>query len=451
MSLPIRTVDAIEILDSRGNPTLRVMVELDDGIRGAACVPSGASTSSHEAIELRDGDRHRYGGKGVLAAVSHVREEIQQSLEGVNACQQEDIDRLLIELDGTKDKSRLGANAILGVSMAVARAAAAACDVPLYEYLGRTSAYRLPVPMMNVINGGLHAENSLDFQEFMIVPHGAPTFSEAVRRAAETFYALRSTLRKRGYSTAVGDEGGFAPDLKSNDEACELVVEAIRMAGFMPGRDIAIALDPAATSFCKDGQYVLEKSGAGTLSTTELAELYVRLVQDFPIVSIEDGFAEEDWRGFSLHTRMLGQTIQIVGDDLYATNPDLIRKGLEEGATNAALIKLNQIGTVTETMRAIDLCREAGWNYVISHRSGETEDAFISDFAVATGASQIKSGSLSRSERLAKYNRLLEIEHELGALAVFETPFSVQDIDAGERRAGNAGSSGSREAKVRRR
>ena len=386
-------------------------------------MPSGASTGRHEALELRDGDPARYNGKGVRKAAGNVRGPIYKRLKGSDASDQARIDQVLIELDGTENKSALGANAILGVSMAVARSAAAALGLPLYEYLGDVGARRLPVPMMNVINGGQHAENSLDFQEFMIVPHGAPTFGESLRYGAETFHALKSVLRKGGHSTAVGDEGGFAPDLKNNDEACELIIEAIRKAGYRPGEDVAIALDPAASSFYKDGKYVFEKSGAGAVSREELLDLYARMVRTYPIVSIEDGFAEDDWEAFRAHNAMLGDRIQIVGDDLYVTNRAFIRRGIREHATNAVLIKLNQIGTVTETVKAIETCREAGWNYVISHRSGETEDTFIADFAVAMGGGQIKTGSLSRSERLAKYNRLLEIERELGSTATYESPF----------------------------
>ncbi len=423
MTSKISAIDALEILDSRGNPTLRVTVELDTGERGVASVPSGASTGRWEAVELRDGDLLRYGGKGVRRAAANVRNLIWPRLQGFDIQLQTTIDKTMVELDGTSNKSRIGANAILGVSMAVARAAALARNVPLYAQLDASQPYRMPVPMMNVINGGLHAENSLDFQEFMIVPHGAPSFAEALRYGAETFHALRAALRKRGYSVAVGDEGGFAPDLRSSEQACELIVDAIVATGLTPGREVAIALDPAATSFCKDGKYVLAKSKAGTVARADLLALYARLVDTYPIVSIEDGFAEDDWDGFKAHTAMLGGRIQIVGDDLYATNPELIRKGIETKATNAALIKLNQIGTVSETVEAIELCRAAGWQYVISHRSGETEDTFIADFAVAMGGGQIKAGSLSRSERLAKYNRLLEMEHELGAAAVFESPF----------------------------
>jgi enolase len=423
MSAKIENIDAFEILDSRGNPTLRVTVELEDGHRGVASVPSGASTGAREAIELRDGDSARYSGKGVLKAISNVRTYIEPRLKGFDASLQAKVDEALIQLDGTENKSRLGADAILGVSMAVARAGAIAENVPLYVYLGGAAARRLPVPMMNVINGGQHAENSLDFQEFMIVPHGAPSFSEALRYGAETFQALRAELHKRGYSTAVGDEGGFAPNPRSTDEACELIIQAIRVAGFKPADEIALALDPAATSFWKDGQYELAKSKGGIISREKLLELYRRLVDAYRIVSIEDGFAEDDWEGFHAQTEQLGDRVQIVGDDIYVTNPALIQRGIQKRASNAALIKLNQIGTVSETVKAIETCRNAGWRYIISHRSGETEDTFIADFAVAMNGGQIKAGSLCRSERLAKYNRLIEIERELGTSAVYETPF----------------------------
>jgi len=423
MNFAIKTVDAFEILDSRGNPTLRVVMKLDSGHCGVASVPSGASTGRHEALELRDGDAARYGGKGVLNAISNVRTAIRERLEGSDAAPQQMVDSALIALDGTENKSKLGANAILGVSMAAARAAASAIGIPLYQYLGGASSYRLPVPMMNIINGGRHAENSLDFQEFMIVPHGAPTFAEALRYGAETFHALRALLHKAGQSTAVGDEGGFAPNLGSSDEACELIVAAIRETGLRPGDDVALALDPAASSFASDGRYVFDKSGGRVVSREDLLALYDRMADTYPIVSIEDGFAEDDWEGFRAQTAALGDRIQIVGDDLYVTNPRFIRRGIQERATNAVLIKLNQIGTVTETIQAIKMCRDAGWQYVISHRSGETEDTFISDFAVAMGGGQIKAGSLSRSERLAKYNRLVEIERELGPSAVYTSPF----------------------------
>lgn len=423
MSFAIKTIDAFEILDSRGNPTLRVVVKLDNGHCGVASVPSGASTGRHEALELRDGDRARYGGKGVLKAVSNVQTTIRERLVGSDATPQQAVDSALIALDGMENKSKLGANAILGVSMAAARAAASAMGIPLYQYLGGASSYRLPVPMMNVINGGRHAENSLDFQEFMIVPHGAPTFAEALRYGAETFHALRGLLHKAGQSTAVGDEGGFAPNLGSSDEACELIVAAIRETGLRPGADVALALDPAASSFAADGRYVFDKSDGRVVSREDLLVLYERMVDTYPIASIEDGFAEDDWEGFRAQTAMLGNRIQIVGDDLYVTNPRFIRRGIQERATNAVLIKLNQIGTVSETIQAVQMCRDAGWQYVISHRSGETEDTFISDFAVAMGGGQIKAGSLSRSERLAKYNRLVEIERELGRSAIYTSPF----------------------------
>jgi enolase len=424
MSTAIKAIDALEILDSRGYPTLRVIVELEGGHRGIASVPAGASTGRHEAVELRDADPARYMGKGVLKAAAIVRTRIGDHLKGRDAAKQALIDESLIDLDGTANKSTLGANAILGVSMAVARAAAAARGLPLYSYLGGPAARRLPVPMMNVINGGKHAENALAFQEFMIVPVGAPSFAEALRYGAETFHHLGARLRKRGYSTAVGDEGGFAPNLRSDHEVCEIISQAIDAAGFRPGRDLAIALDPAATSFWKDGRYLLEKSDAGALTGDELLQRYRRLCDAYSIVSIEDGFAEDDWDGFRSQTMMLGDRVQIVGDDLYATNAERIRRGIDQGATNAALIKLNQIGTVTETVRAIELCREAGWRWVISHRSGETEDTFIADFAVAMGGGQIKAGSVCRSERLAKYNRLLEIERQLGPSAVYESPLT---------------------------
>jgi enolase len=429
MTSAIQTLYAYEILDSRGYPTLRVAATLEDGHIGIASVPSGASTGRHEALELRDGDASRYGGKGVLKAISNVNDVIRGRLAGMAPAPQGSVDAALIALDGTENKTRLGANSILGVSMAVARAAAASAGAPLYRYLGGSSAVRLPVPMMNVINGGRHAQNSLDFQEFMIVPHGAPNFAEALRYGAETFRALHDLLHKAGYSTAVGDEGGFAPNLKSIEEACELIVAAIHKTGLRPGDDVAIALDPAASEFAKDDRYVFAKSGNEMIfARDELLALYDRLIAAYPIVSIEDGFAEDDWDGFRLQTAACGNRIQIVGDDLYVTNPRFIQRGIESGATNAVLIKLNQIGTVTETIKAVTMCRDAGWAYVISHRSGETEDTFIADFAVAMGGGQIKTGSLSRSERLAKYNRLLEIERDLGSAAVFESPFLKRGV-----------------------
>jgi len=419
MQTKITSLSAMEILDSRGNPTVRVFCALNNGITASASVPSGASTGENEAVELRDGDKKRYGGKGVLKAVENVNKIIAPRLIGANPFRQAEIDRLMIELDATPNKGKLGANAILGVSMAVARAAAMAAGLPLYAYLGGPGAFRLPVPMMNILNGGKHADNSVDFQEFMVMPVGAPSFAEALRYGAETFHALKKILAKKGYATSVGDEGGFAPNLKSNDEACDLIVAAIQAAGYQPGKDVAIALDPAASSFFEDGAYNLVKSGQGLKSSAEMTELYKGWISRYPIVSIEDGLAENDWEGFKAHTVALGGTIQIVGDDIYVTNTQFIDRGIREKSTNAVLIKLNQIGTVTETIEAIQLCRKAGWGYVISHRSGETEDTFMADFAVAMGGGQIKTGSACRSERIAKYNRLLEIEAELGAAAVF--------------------------------
>jgi len=419
MKPEISNIRAMEILDSRGNPTLRVRVTLTSGIEASASVPSGASTGENEAVELRDGDKKRYGGKGVLKAVKNVNAIIGPGIADMDLFRQAEIDRLMIDLDGTPNKAKLGANAILGVSMAVAKAAAAAAGLPLYAYLGGPGALRLPVPMMNILNGGKHADNSVDFQEFMVMPTGAPTFAEALRYGAETFHALKKILAKKGYATSVGDEGGFAPNLKSNEEACEVIVEAIEAAGYKPGRDVAIALDPAASSFYEDGAYNLAKSGQGKKTSAEMTQLYAAWIKKYPIVSIEDGLAENDWDGFRAHTAALGDKIQIVGDDIYVTNTRFIQRGIKEKSTNAVLIKLNQIGTVTETIEAIQLCRQAGWGFVISHRSGETEDAFMADFAVAMGGGQIKTGSACRSERIAKYNRLLEIEQELGKQARF--------------------------------
>lgn len=424
MPMKVEVVQAMEILDSRGNPTIRVQVKLANGIAASASVPSGASTGENEAVELRDGDKKRYGGKGVLKAVSNVNEIVAPKLTGMDASRQAEIDRLMIELDGTPNKAKLGANAILGVSMAVARAASIAAELPLYEYLGGPGARRIPVPMMNILNGGKHADNSVDFQEFMVMPIGAPTFAEALRYGAETFHALKKILSKKNYATSVGDEGGFAPNLKSNDEACEVIVEAIQAAGYQPGKDVAIALDPAASSFFEEGAYNLSKSGQGKKNSKEMTALYKSWIEKYPIVSIEDGLAENDWEGFVDHTAQLGGKIQIVGDDLYVTNTKFVARGIREKASNAVLIKLNQIGTVTETIDTIQLCQKAGWGYVISHRSGETEDAFMADFAVAMNGGQIKTGSACRSERIAKYNRLLEIEAELGKASIFENPFA---------------------------
>ena len=412
----------MEILDSRGNPTVKANVTLDNGITASASCPSGASTGENEAVELRDGGRTRYGGKGVLKAVANVNEIIAPVLIDMDPAHQAEIDRLMILLDGTQNKQRLGANAIVSVSMAVARVAALAAGLPLYAYMGGFGALRIPIPMMNILNGGKHADNSVDFQEFMIMPIGAPNFAEALRYGAQTFHALKDILSKKGYSTNVGDEGGFAPDLKSNDEACEVIIEAIEAAGFKPGKDIAIALDPAASSFFKDGVYNLAKSGQGKKTSDEMIAFYKRWIEKYPIVSVEDGLAENDWEGFRRQTASQGDKIQIVGDDIFVTNTKYITRGIQEKTANAVLIKLNQIGTVTETMEAITLCRKVGWGFVVSHRSGETEDTFIADFTVAMGGGQIKTGSVCRSERIAKYNRLLEIEAELGKAAIFENP-----------------------------
>ncbi|MBE7560107.1 phosphopyruvate hydratase [bacterium] len=424
MPTTLEALKAMEILDSRGNPTVRVRCRLSNGIEVTASVPSGASTGENEAVELRDGDGKRYGGKGVLKAVHNVNTVIAPKVLGMPPQRQAEIDALMIELDGTANKGKLGANAILAVSMAVAKAAAAAAGLSLYAYLGGVGAARLPVPMMNILNGGKHADNSVDLQEFMVMPLGAPNFAEALRYGAETFHALKKILGKKGYATSVGDEGGFAPNLKSNEEACEVIVEAISAAGYSPGKDVAIALDPAASSFYEDGRYNLAKSGQGRKNSAQMTDLYADWLKKYPIVSIEDGLAENDWEGFAEHTARLGDKIQIVGDDIYVTNTSFIARGIREKSTNAVLIKLNQIGTVTETIQAVALCRKAGWGYVISHRSGETEDTFMADFAVAMGGGQIKTGSACRSERIAKYNRLLEIEMELGAAAIFDNPLA---------------------------
>jgi enolase len=422
MNSKIESIRAMEILDSRGNPTLRAFVTLNNGITANASVPSGASTGENEACELRDGDKKRYDGKGVLNAVSNVNEIIAPKIIGIDPSRQVKIDHMMIELDGTPNKTKLGANAILGVSMAVARAASISANLPLYAYLGGPGAVRIPVPMMNILNGGKHADNSVDLQEFMVMPVGAPTFAEGLRYCAEVFHTLKKILKKKGYATAVGDEGGFAPNLKSNDEACDVIVEAIQAAGYKQGKDVAIALDPAASSFYENGVYNLSKSGQGKKTSAEMTALYKTWIDKYYIISIEDGLAENDWAGFREHTAALGSHIQIVGDDIYVTNTKFIARGIAEKSSNAVLIKLNQIGSVTETIEAIQLCRKAGWGFVISHRSGETEDAFMADFAVAMGGGQIKSGSACRSERIAKYNRLLEIEAELGSASIFECP-----------------------------
>jgi enolase len=422
MSYKIASVRALEILDSRGNPTLRAFVTLDDGSIASASVPSGASTGENEACELRDGDEKRYGGKGVLKAVSNVNDIIRPEIIGKEANRQAEIDKFLIKLDGTENKTRLGANAILGVSMAVARAVSTASGLPLYSYLGGPGAVQIPVPMMNILNGGKHAENSVDFQEFMIMPIGAPNFSEALRYCAEVFQKLKKILKQKGFATGVGDEGGFAPNLENDEQACMFIIQAIETAGYKPGEDIAIALDPAASSFYENGAYNLANSGLGKKTSAEMTALYKSWIGKYPIVSIEDGLAENDWAGFREHTAALGQQIQIVGDDIYVTNTRLIDRGIREKSSNAVLIKLNQIGTVTETIEAVQMCRKAGWGFVISHRSGETEDPFMADFAVAMEGGQLKCGAPCRSERMAKYNRLLEIEAELGSAAAFKSP-----------------------------
>jgi enolase len=413
----IEQVWAREILDSRGNPTIEAEVILEDGTSGRAAVPSGASTGENEAVELRDGDDGRYSGKGVLNAVQNVIETIGPELEGRDALDQTEIDGIMIELDGTENKSKLGANAILAVSLANARAAAAYQGMPLYRYIGGANAKTLPVPMMNILNGGAHADNNVDFQEFMIMPAGSDSFSEALRCGAEIFHNLKKVLKSRGYSTSVGDEGGFAPNLRSNDEAVETILEAIEKAGYNAGEDVMIALDPASSEFYRDGKYVFHKSDNRELSSAEMAEYWADWCDKYPIISIEDGMAENDWDGWKQLTAMLGKKVQLVGDDLFVTNVRFLQRGIDEGAANSILIKVNQIGTLTETLDAIELARTNNMTAVISHRSGETEDPFIADLAVATNAGQIKTGSLCRSDRIAKYNQLLRIEEDLGDYA----------------------------------
>ena len=417
--MTIGALDAREILDSRGNPTLEVDCRLASGVLGRAAVPSGASTGEHEAVELRDGDAARYGGKGVQQAVRHVLETIAPRLLGMDAFDQVRVDRILVDLDGTANKGRLGANALLGVSLACAKAAAAALDTPLYRHLGGVHARTLPVPLMNVLNGGKHADNNVDLQEFMLVPLGAPSFREALRWGAEVFHTLAVVLKKRGLSTAVGDEGGFAPSLQSNEEALQVLVEAITKAGYEPGRQVALALDPAASEFYKGGAYVLAGEGGRTLGSPAMVDYYAALCDRYPIVSIEDGLAEDDWDGWATLTKRLGSRIQLVGDDLFVTNVARLARGIKLGIANSILIKLNQIGTLTETLGAIELAHRAGYTAVISHRSGETEDVTIADLAVGTNAGQIKTGSLSRTDRVAKYNQLLRIEQELGPNALY--------------------------------
>ena len=415
-------VTAREILDSRGNPTVEVDVVLEDGSFGRAAVPSGASTGAFEACELRDTKAKRYMGKGVLKAVKNVNEIIAAEVLGMDAMCQEEIDQLLIEIDGTKNKTKLGANAILGVSLAVAKAAAASAELPLYRYLGGCNANILPVPMMNILNGGRHADNNVDFQEFMIMPIGAPNFPEALRMGAEVFHTLKKVLSAKGYSTSVGDEGGFAPSLKSNEEALEVIMDAIKKAGYKPGKDISIALDPAATEMYdeKTKKYKFFKSAPKTkLSSEAMAKHWAEWVSKYPIISLEDGLAEEDWAGWKKLTEMIGDKCQIVGDDLFVTNPKRLARGIKEGSANSILIKLNQIGTLTETFDAINMAKRAGWTAVISHRSGETEDSTIADLAVATGVGQIKTGSACRTDRICKYNQLLRIHEELGSAAQY--------------------------------
>lgn len=410
----IEKIVAREILDSRGNPTISAQVFLQSGATGKASIPSGASTGSHEALELRDKDPARFLGKGVLKAVSNVNDVIADEIIGMDACDQEEIDQKLIELDGTPSKSNLGANAILAVSMAAAHAAAQGTGRPLFEYLGNKDEYLLPVPQINILNGGSHADNNVDIQEFMVVPAGMPLFSEAIRAAAEVFHNLKKTLKKKGYNTSVGDEGGFAPNLRSNEEALDSIMESIQNAGYSPGKDVYLALDVAASEFYGDGRYVFKKSDGSERGTEEMNAYYENLLRLYPIISIEDGFSEDDWSGWESMTRAFGKRIQIVGDDIFVTNPKRLKQGVEQGIGNAILIKLNQIGTLTETIETVRYAQDHGYTTVISHRSGETEDTFIADLSVALDAGQIKTGSLSRSERVAKYNRLMEIEAVLG-------------------------------------
>ena len=415
----IESVAAREILDSRGNPTVEAEVSLSGGITGRAAVPSGASTGENEALELRDGDKKRYTGKGVLRAVSTITQELAKAVAGQDALVQAEVDLSLIKADGTPNKRKLGANALLAVSLATARAAADAVGLPLYAYLGGVGARRLPVPLMNILNGGAHADNNVDFQEFMIVPAGLASFSDALRAGVEVFHALKSVLKKKGLSTSVGDEGGFAPSLKSNEEAVELVLEAIIAAGYKPGGHVALALDSASSEFYDGGRYVFHKSDGSRKTSDEMIKLYEEWLDQYPIVSIEDGLAESDWKGWASLTAALGNRVQLVGDDLFVTNTEYLARGIRDKIANSILIKVNQIGTLTETLDAIEMARTAGYTCIISHRSGETEDTFIADLAVATNAGQIKTGSASRTDRTAKYNQLLRIEEELGRAAIF--------------------------------
>jgi enolase len=419
MSLAITDIVAREILDSRGNPTIEVDVQLENGVLGRAAVPSGASTGEHEAVELRDGDKTRYQGKGVRNAVEHVKNTLAEELTGFDALDQVGIDTMMIQLDGTPTKSKLGANAILGVSLAVAKASAQALGIPLYRYVGGTSARVLPVPMMNILNGGKHADNNVDVQEFMIVPVSAPSFAEALRAGAEVFHTLKKVLSSKGYNTAVGDEGGFAPNLKSNEEAIEVILEAITKAGYSPGRDVYLALDVAASEMVDAGKYLFYKSDKSSRSAQQMVQLYAGWVKQYPIISLEDGMGENDWEGWKTLTQELGSRIQLIGDDLFVTNTSFLQRGIDEGVANSILVKLNQIGTLTETLETMELAKRAAYTCVISHRSGETEDTTIAEIAVATNAGQIKTGSASRTDRVAKYNQLLRIEEELGSSAVF--------------------------------
>ncbi len=415
----ITDVYAREILDSRGNPTLEVEVFLESGAMGRAAVPSGASTGEREALELRDGDKSRYLGKGVLTAVDNVNDIIADEVIGMEASDQVGIDRKMLEMDGTEYKSKLGANAILGVSLAVAKAAADEAGLPLYQYIGGANAKELPLPMMNILNGGAHADNNVDIQEFMIMPAGAPNFREALRMGAEIFHALKGVLKSKGYNTAVGDEGGFAPNLKSNEEALEVIMEAIEKAGYKPGEQVVLALDVASSELFKDGVYTLENEAQPKKTPEQMVDFYENLVNKYPIISIEDGMAENDWDGWKKMTDRLGKRIQIVGDDLFVTNPAILKEGIKKGVANSILIKLNQIGTLTETLDAIEMAKRAGYTCVISHRSGETEDTTLADLAVAVNAGQIKTGSLCRTDRVAKYNQLLRIEDELDTTSIF--------------------------------
>lgn len=425
----IKEVFAREILDSRGNPTIEVEVKLEDGTSGRAAVPSGASTGKREAVELRDGDKKRYLGKGVLKAVENVNKVISKKIIGMNSFEQIEIDETIIKLDGSKNKSKLGANALLGVSLANAHASANYLKQPLFRYIGGTNAKTLPVPMMNIINGGRHADNTVDFQEFMILPTGAKSFSEALRYGVEVFHALRNVLHKKNYNTNVGDEGGFAPNLKSNEEALDVIMEAINNAGYKAGKDVYLGIDVASSEMWKNGKYEFYKSHKPTKTSEQMVTFYEKLVKDYPIISIEDGMAENDWTGWKMLTDALGKKVQLVGDDLFVTNTEILQKGIDQKIANSILIKVNQIGTLTETLSAVELAKTHGYTNVISHRSGETEDTTISDIAVATNAGQIKTGSLSRTDRVAKYNQLLRIEQELGDAAIYpgvKTFYSIE-------------------------